>query len=142
MAKRKLDVEDLQKNMKETAQRMWLAGLGAWATAEQEGGKAFKGLVKKGEVYEHKAKGKLDRLRHQFDQVADKAKDSAAEAWDKVEEVWDERVAGALKRLGVPSREEISHLTRRVEELTTLVGQKARGRRAARRKTTAVRRAR
>lgn len=136
MAKKKMDVEDLQKNVKESAQRIWLAGLGALATAEEEGGKLFKNLVKKGEAYESKAKGKLDGLRDQVEDVAGKARKSAAGAWDKVEEAWDDKVAGTLRRIGVPSRDEISNLTTRVEQLTAMVESKARG---VRRKATAAR---
>ena len=143
MAKKKMDVEDLQKNVKESAQRIWLAGLGALATAEEEGGKLFKNLVKKGEAYESKAKGKLEGLKDQVEDVAGKARKTATGAWDRVEEAWDDKVAGTLRRIGVPSKDEISHLTRRVEELTAMVESKARNKRvAARKKVTTSRRAR
>ncbi len=143
MAKKKIDVEDLQKNVKESAQRIWLAGLGALATAEEEGGKLFKNLVKKGEAYESKAKGKLEGLREQVGDVAGKVRQGATGAWGKAEEAWDDKVAGTLRKIGVPSRDEISNLTRRVEELTALVEKKARGTRSApRKKVAASRRAR
>lgn len=143
MAKKKIAVEDLHKNMKDSAQKIWLAGLGALATAEEEGGKLFKNLVKRGEAYESKAKGKLEGLRGQVEGVAGKARQSATGAWDRVEEAWDDKVAGTLRRIGVPSKDEISNLTRRVEELTALVESKARNKRvAARKKATASRRAR
>lgn len=151
MAKKKLDVEELQKNVKESAQKVWLAGLGALAAAEEEGGKVFKSLIKKGQAYESRAKGKLDGLREQIGDAAGKAKHQAVGAWDKVEDAWDDRVAATLKRIGVPSRDEIAHLTRRVQELTALVESKAKkGARSrtkkstpsAARKTTAARRTR
>jgi poly(hydroxyalkanoate) granule-associated protein len=150
MAKKRIAVEDLQKNMKDSAQKIWLAGLGALATAEEEGGKLFKNLVKKGEAYESKAKGKLEGLRGQVEVVAGKAKQGATGAWDKVEEAWDDKVAGTLRRIGVPSKEEIHHLSKRVEELTAMVESKARGARArgararatARKKATPTRRTR
>jgi len=143
MAKKKIDVEDLQKNVKESAQRIWLAGLGALATAEEEGGKLFKNLVKKGEAYESKAKGKLEGLRDQVGDVAGKARQGATGAWGKVEDAWDDKVAGTLRKIGVPSRDEISNLTRRVEELTALVESKARRKRPVpRKKATPTRRTR
>lgn len=143
MAKKKIAVEEMQKNMKDSAQKIWLAGLGALATAEEEGGKLFKNLVKKGEAYESKAKGKLEGLKDQVEDVAGKARKTATGAWDRVEEAWDDKVAGTLRRIGVPSKDEISHLTRRVEELTAMVESKARNKRvAARKKVTASRRAR
>ena len=143
MAKKKIAVEEMRKNMKDSAQKIWLAGLGALATAEEEGGKLFKNLVKKGEAYESKAKGKLEGLKDQVEDVAGKARKTATGAWDRVEEAWDDKVAGTLRRIGVPSKDEISHLTRRVEELTAMVESKARNKRvAARKKVTASRRAR
>lgn len=143
MAKKKIAVEEMQKNMKDSAQKIWLAGLGALATAEEEGGKLFKNLVKKGEAYESKAKGKLEGLKDQVEDVAGKARKTATGAWDRVEEAWDDKVAGTLRRIGVPSKDEISHLTRRVEELTAMVESKARNKRvAARKKVTTSRRAR
>jgi len=138
MAKKKIDVEKLQKDAKESANRIWLAGLGALSTAEKEGSKVFKELVKKGEAYEKKARTQLKGLRGSVETAASKAKDSAASAWDKVEGAWDERVAATLRRIGVPSKEEISRLTRRVEELTNLVEGKAKPK--ATRKRTAAKR--
>jgi poly(hydroxyalkanoate) granule-associated protein len=41
--------------------------------------------------------------------------------WDKLETVFEARVERALTRLGVPTNNEITSLTRRVEELTRSV---------------------
>ncbi len=130
MAKKKIDVKKIQKNVKDSANRIWLAGLGALSTAEKEGSKAFKDLVKKGEAYEKKARVQLKDLRGSVESAAGKAKDSAVSAWDRVEDAWDDRVAGTLRRVGVPSKEEISRLTQRVEELTALVEGKSKSKRA------------
>jgi len=138
MAKKtKIDIDKLQKDAKESANRIWLAGLGALSTAEKEGSKVFKELVKKGEAYEKKARTQLKDLRGSVESAAGKAKDTAVTAWDKVEGAWDDRVAATLRRIGVPSKEEISRLTHRVEELTALVEGKAKPKRA--RKTAAPR---
>jgi len=138
MAKKKIDIDKLQKDAKESANRIWLAGLGALSTAEKEGSKVFKELVKKGEAYEKKARTQLKGLRGSVETAASKAKDSAASAWDKVEGAWDDRVAATLRRIGVPSKEEIGRLTHRVEELTALVEGKAKPK-AARKRTAAKR---
>ena len=53
--------------------------------------------------------------------VTGKAKDRAESTFEKVESRLDDAVSSALGRLGVPSRDEIATLTRRVEELTALV---------------------
>jgi poly(hydroxyalkanoate) granule-associated protein len=139
--------EEIKDDIKANASKVWLAGLGALATAEEEGGKLFRGLVKKGEVYEKKGRTQFDRIKDQVETLAEKAKsragafaeeakERAGEAWAKVEETveekagvveerWDDKVRGVLGRVGVPSRNEIASLTRRVEELTRLVEKKA-----------------
>jgi poly(hydroxyalkanoate) granule-associated protein len=148
MATKKTTTADgIKDELKANASKVWLAGLGALATAEVEGGKLFRGLVKKGEQYEKKGKVQIDRIREQVETLAGmaknragafaaEAKERAGDAWSKVEEtveekagaveeVWDDKVHGVLRKVGVPSRNEIAALTRRVEELTRLVEKKA-----------------
>ena len=110
--------KDFPMDVKDSAHKIWLAGLGAVAVAEEEGSKFFKNLVKKGEKYE-------DLRKKQVDQVVDKVKDGVEDVREGVESRWqtlgdsfDRKVGRTIERLGVPSREEISKLTRRVESLT------------------------
>jgi poly(hydroxyalkanoate) granule-associated protein len=56
-----------------------------------------------------------------FTQVAGQLQKQANGTWDKLESVFEERVARALKRLGVPTSKEIHSLSKRVEELTEAV---------------------
>ncbi len=145
-SKKQMD-QDFKEEIKQNAEKVWLAGLGALATAEEEGGKLFRGLMKKGESYEKKGLAQFDKLKAKVEGVAESAKDRAGEAWgrveDKVEDVedkLDDRVAVVLRKLGVPSKNEISTLTRRVEELTLLVEKKLKPtRKAAKRATPATR---
>ncbi len=142
MAVRKKTQKQVAEGLKASANKIWLAGLGALSTAEEEGGKLFKSLVKRGEAFESKGKVKLDKLRGQVAEIASTAKERAEGAWEKVEDKWgvvedqwDHKVVGALKRVGVPSKDEIAALTRRVEELTHMVERKVKpGRRPAARK--------
>ena len=113
----------VQDELKDSVHKIWLAGLGALATAEEEGSKFFRGLVDKGEDYEKRGKDRIEDLRGQVEGAADKAKNSAESTWERLEERFDDSVASALRRLGVPSREEIATLTKRVEELTGVVEQ-------------------
>lgn len=109
--------------VKESAQKIWLAGLGALSAAEQEGSKLFKTLVEKGEKFEGRGKTAYEDAKEDMGDAFSGAKDKAETAWDKIEDRLDEVVSGALKRFGVPSRDEIATLTRRVEELTAVVEQ-------------------
>lgn len=103
--------------LKESAHDIWLAGLGAFALAGDEGTRLFKQLVKKGEGVEHVNKTRINRL-------SSRAADLRVEARSAVSRVTTPIEAGmtsAMSRLGVPTRKEIATLTRRVEELTRVV---------------------
>jgi poly(hydroxyalkanoate) granule-associated protein len=109
---------NIQKELRESAHKIWLAGLGALAAAEEEGTKLFKTLVERGEALESKSREGVERVKETVEKAAHTAKDRVEGAWDKLEESFDERVAGALGRLGVPAREEIQALSDRVKELS------------------------
>ena len=108
---------DVQNEVLQSAQKIWLAGIGALATAEEEGSKLFNSLVKKGESYEVRGKQRVDEVKARVEEVVGKAEGS----FEKLGGAFDEKVAEAIKRLGVPSRNEIAKLTRSVEELTVKV---------------------
>src|SRR3978361_779174 len=91
----------LQDDLKESAHRIWLAGLGALAAAEQEGSKVFNRLVDRGRDVE--SRGKVD-FKDQVDQAKVKVDQAKAKVEDTVEN-WtaklDETVTSTLNRLGV-----------------------------------------
>jgi poly(hydroxyalkanoate) granule-associated protein len=93
-----------------SAHQIWLAGLGAVAKAEKEGSKFFDSLVEEGEKVEAGIKEVAERK-------VEGMRDKAADTWNKLEEVFQRRVARALKRLGVPTKDDIQSLYRQVEEL-------------------------
>jgi len=110
---------DIQNEVVQSAQKIWLAGIGAMATAEEEGSKLFNSLVKKGESYEVRGKQRVDEVKARVEEVVGKAEGS----FEKLGDALDEKVADAIQRLGVPSRNEITKLTKSVEELTVKVDQ-------------------
>ncbi len=101
----------LVATIRESASQIWLAGLGAFAKAQEEGGKVFEALVKEGESVQDRAKKVAD---DKFTEV----KSKATESWDKLEQVFEDRVARALNSLSVPSKRDIDDLSARVHELT------------------------
>jgi poly(hydroxyalkanoate) granule-associated protein len=103
----------LAATVRESASQIWLAGLGAFATAQREGLKVFEGLVAEGEKFQEKAKLATD------ERVAE-VRSKATGAWDKLEHVFEERVARALHSLSVPTRKDIDQLSKRVAELTVI----------------------
>jgi poly(hydroxyalkanoate) granule-associated protein len=121
-----------QGDVRESAHKIWLAGLGALAVAEEEGSKLFKTLVDQGERFESAGKQKLKdakkdaedasaRARKAADETAERARRAAEGAWEQLGGAFDDKLAKALHRIGVPTREEINALSRRIEELTRAV---------------------
>lgn len=110
-----------QNDLKESVNKIWLAGLGALAAAEEEGSKLFKNLVEKGEKWESKGRNTIHDVRSDVKEKVEEAREKATHTWEQVGDRFDDALANALKRFGVPSREEIATLTKRVEELTALV---------------------
>jgi len=111
----------VRQELKESAHKIWLAGLGAMSVAEEEGSKLFKNLVEKGEAYEFRGREPFNQVRDKVGKAAGKAREKAGETWDRLEERIDEAVAAAVRRLGLPDRDEIANLTQRVEELIAVV---------------------
>ena len=112
---------EFAQTVRESAQQIWLAGLGAFAKAQAsgskfqaEGAKMFDALVKEGEArqsFVRKVTGK---------KVAEAAA-KASGTWDKLEQVFEDRVACSLSSLGVPTKKDIETLSKRVAELTEVV---------------------
>jgi poly(hydroxyalkanoate) granule-associated protein len=115
----------LASTVKESAQQIWLAGLGAFSKAQEEGGKVFETLVKEGMTIQKRtqsaAEEKLAEATSRMTSMASDLSNKASGQWDKLESIFEDRVSRALKKLGVPTAREIDELTRRVEELNRTV---------------------
>ncbi len=111
--------------LRQSAQQIWLAGLGAFAMAGEEGGKLFKSLVKKGETMEKLNKSRLERVLSRAERLQGDARSAARSAFARVTRPIEEGMDTAISKLGVPTRKEIQLLTRRVEELTRVVQKRA-----------------
>jgi len=113
--------------------KLWLAGLGAYAKAGQEGLDYFHSLVRLGEQAERRgreqvneqveeANGQIDEARSKVSVV----KNQVAARIEKIEQAFDSRVAGALNRLGIPARQDIQGLSAKLDELSALLERVAR----------------
>lgn len=109
-----LTENQLALTVKDSAQQIWLAGLGAFAKAQEEGGKVFDALVREGETIQA-------RTRKMTDEKIAVVAGKAVGTWDRLEQVFEDRVARALGSLGVPSKKDIDKLSKRVVELTAVV---------------------
>ncbi len=114
--------EHLSRSLVESAQQIWMAGVGAFTRAQGEGSKLFEALVKEGMSIEQTtrklATGKVDAVRDAVEDRVGVVRERATDTWDRLEKVFEERVQRALNRLGVPSSEDLADLTARVEALT------------------------
>lgn len=122
----------VQQDVLESAHKVWLAGLGALSTVGEEGDRLFRDLVEKGKKLEKKGKKEAKDVRKDVESRVDDVKGRVEEGMKgarvKVEKgfdtVWsavDERVGDVLNRLGVPTRDEIHRLTKRVEDLNAKI---------------------
>ncbi len=107
--------------VRDSAQQIWLAGLGAFGKAQEEGVKVFDALVREGKTLEQRtrrmAETRVGMVGEKVGKAATRATEKANATWDRLEQVFEDRVARALNRLGVPTNKDIHSLAKRVEEL-------------------------
>jgi poly(hydroxyalkanoate) granule-associated protein len=120
----------LKGSVKDSAQQIWQAGLGAITRAQAEGTKAVESLMKESISIQRKtqaaAEGKLTEATHKVSSMATDISSKASGQWDKLESIFEERVAKALKKLGVPTSSEVDALNALIDDLSKAV-QKATG---------------
>lgn len=116
---------ELKESVKDSAQQIWQAGLGAFTRAQAEGSKAFESLVKEGVSMQRKtqavAEEKINEATHKMSSMATGISTKASGQWDKLENIFEDRVAKALNKLGVPSAKDVNALIARIDELNKAV---------------------
>jgi poly(hydroxyalkanoate) granule-associated protein len=136
-AKAKPEAEQLSRTLSESAQQVWLAGVGAFSRAQTEGSKLFEALIKEGLKLEQNAVkfagGQADAMRGAVENTVGQARDRATDTWDRLEKVFEDRVQRALTKLGVPGRDDLAELTRKVDTLTAELRRQAPATRATKR---------
>ncbi len=105
------DLLNRGKQMAGMGRDVWLAGLGAVATVEEEGSTLFNTLVRRGEQLEGAGRKRLAAVRTE---MGDRQKTLT----QTVEETVYEPLLKAMSRFGVPTRGEIKDLTAKVDALT------------------------
>lgn len=111
--------------VRDSAQQIWLAGMGAFAKAQEEGGRVFEALVKEGVHLQRKtqavAEEKLGEVSDRMSAMAGSVTARAGQNWDKLEAIFEQRTAKALSRLGVPTAKDVQALVDRVDALAAAV---------------------
>lgn len=140
VVKKKAEVESkatVLTDVKAYAHKVWLAGLGAYVKAGQEGADYFKDLVKAGESVEKQGKKLVteqveaanSQITAQLESVKTSVfgvKEKVEVKLDKVEKAFDNRVASALNRMGIPSKQDVEALSAKLDELNALLERVAR----------------
>lgn len=107
-------------------QQIWLAGLGAWAKAQEQGTKVFETLVQEGLANQRQTQLALEQqlaqTAHQISDIATVASVAtqatpAAPSWDPLASIFDGRVAKTLERLGHPTEADWNALRSQVAQL-------------------------
>jgi poly(hydroxyalkanoate) granule-associated protein len=119
----------LAGQVKDSAQQIWLAGMGAFSRAQAEGTKVFEALVKEGASLQKKtqsaAEEKLSGVTTKMTSMAGDVQAKAGQHWDKLESIFEERTAKALNKLGVPSAKDVDALSARIDALSAQVAKLA-----------------
>jgi poly(hydroxyalkanoate) granule-associated protein len=110
------------RGLADSAQQIWLAGLGALSRTQQEGGKFFDALVEEGVRIQEKTHAyneeQMKQGRQQSTAWMEQARQRTNAAMGKLEKAFDERIARAMKRMQMPSHEDIQELSARIDALT------------------------
>ncbi len=117
--------KDMAQGVLNSSHQIWLAGLGAFSRAQQEGTKLFETLVKQGEQLQDRTKRVAGETaaaaRGAATAKAKEMQQMAGGTWDKLEKVFEDRVERALSKLGVYTQNDVQRLAARVDELAEAV---------------------
>jgi len=146
-------IKNLTSDVAEFGRDLWLAGLGAVATAEEEGVKLYENmldtgskrikdlqeeattlfddLVKRGEAFEQRGReqitAQVEAVKEEVEAVKEDLTTRQHELTDKVEQTVTGSVEKTLEALEVPTRTEVRTLTEQVQRLTEQVKELAAG---------------
>ena len=115
----------LAQSVKESAQQIWLAGMGAFAKAQEGRAKVFEALIKDGLGLQRKtqnaAEEKIGEVTGRMSAMAGDVTAKAGQHWDRFETIFEQRTAKAMNKLGVPTAKDVDSLIKRVDELAAAV---------------------
>ena len=114
------DPQQMSEHMKNSAQQIWQAGLGAFAKAQEEGSKVFDTLVKDGSKLQEttmQAQAKMAEAAAKAGAMASDLGQRAGGQYDRLEGIFEERVAKALHSMGLPNAQDMADLQARVAAL-------------------------
>jgi len=152
MATKKTTTKQKEKDARtgdvaEQLEHAFMAGLGALSDAQKKGAARFDSLVKEGEKFRKKAtsrteslidevqdsiRGMADGAQHRASGLLDQVRDKSQ--LEKLQSAFDTRVADAMDRLNVPSKNDIDAINRKLNKIVRLLEEQ--GKPAAKKKAT------
>lgn len=136
MAKKKVKTKQKvsEKKVTEQFEDAFLAGLGALSNAQKAGAKTFDSLVKQGEAFRKKTTKRteslIDDVQAAIREMNEDAQSKATGLLDQVRDrsnlkklnrAFDSRVAGAMDRLHVPSKNDVDAINRKLNKILKLL---------------------
>jgi poly(hydroxyalkanoate) granule-associated protein len=119
----------LAQSVKESAQQIWLAGMGAFAKAQEGRAKVFEALIKEGSSLQRKTQAAAEEtiggVTGKMSAMAGDVSARAGQHWDKLESIFEQRTAKAMNKLGVPTAKDVDALIKRVDDLAAAVAKLA-----------------
>ncbi len=133
--KEKNILERVRTEVTEQSRNVWLAGLGAVATVEEEGTKLYDQLVKrgedfvkKGEEFERRGSDQVKQLVDDFNKQQEAIGRQLTDTTDEITRIGTDAenrllsaVNEALERIGVPTKRRVQSLADKVHELSKKV---------------------
>lgn len=105
---------DALEKIEDSAHKIWLAGLGAFSKAEQEGGKLFKSLIKEGTNVE-------EQYREHLVGSVKKAASTTASTIDFMEEMFAKRMSEVIDRVQRPAAESMDAIVKQMGDLRSSI---------------------
>ncbi|HEU4561885.1 MAG TPA: phasin family protein [Longimicrobium sp.] len=113
--------KEIAEGVSTRGREVWLAGLGALATVEEQGSALYDSLVKQGAQLVERGETVEQRGKVKIDELKDDVTARREAVVEKVESTVVDPVVEALRKLGVPTRGEVQTLGTQVESLTERV---------------------
>ena len=138
MAKKESKAKQRVSEITEQLDNVFLAGLGAFANAQKMGSETFESLVKDGEKFRKEASKKTEKLIDDVQDSVREMRDDAEERAEglldrvrdrsklnKLQSAFDKRVADAMDRMNVPSKNDIDKINRKLDKILKAIEPKA-----------------
>ena len=110
----------LAETLTASATTIWLAGLGAFSNAQNEGGKLFEALIAEGQAVQRRAV-------EMAQETLSNANSKTTRALDNLEQGLEGRAERALKSIHLPTRGDIDRLSKQLEELSKVTAKLSHG---------------